>query len=254
MTVLNTWVELSSLYRASRPPILRPLFLNGGLRQTWPVWAVISAGIALVLSHSLQSDSSSGALLTAVGMALFALGLLLSKERALAWNFRAHYQRYAIGKLPFFKRENYLRYALFAEALRSQGKTTAEVKKMLKAAQVAGDPDKANMASQSVIIIALLSALVAVSANLLLQTVVWKTNKGTLFLFPILLGLCITCIVVNIVRDTRHREQLIMRFLERAQLDIKMNEPHSAKYELLKGIARARPAENEENLQIDEPA
>lgn len=253
MTVLNTWVELSRLYRASRPKMLRPLFLNGGLRQTWPVWAVISAGIALMLSHSLQSDSFFRALATAVGIALFALGLLLTKERALSWNFRTHYQRYAIGKLPFFKRENYLRYSLFVEALQSQGKTSVEVKKMLKVAQVAGDPEKPNLASQSVIIIALLSALVAVSANLLLHTAIWETN-GALFLFPILLGLSGALTVVNIARDTRHREQLIVRFLERAQLEIELNETHPVTYEPRTEAAGLRATTNVENLQIDEPA
>lgn len=253
MTVLSTWVELSKLYNASRPKMLHPLFLNGGLRQTWPVWAVISAGIALMLSHSLQPDSLSRALATASGVALFALGLLLAKERALAWNFRGHYQRHAIGKLSFFKRENYLRYALFVEALQSQGKTSVEVKKLLKAAQIAGDPEKPNLASQSVIIIALLGALVAVSANLLLHTAIWKTN-GALFLLPILLGLFVAWMVVNIARDTRHREQLIVCFLERAKLEIELNETHTAKYVPRTEAEEFYPAENEENLKIDEPA
>lgn len=223
MTVLSTWVELSKLYKDSRPEMLRPLFLNGGLRQTWPVWAVIAAGIALLLAHSLQPDSLSRSFATFIGVALFALGLLLAKERALAWNFRDYYQRHAIGKLSFFKREEYLRYARFVESLQAQGKTSIEIKKFLKIASVAGDPEKPNLASQSIVIVTLLSALVTVSTNLLLSTAIWKANKGVLFLLPILLGLYVAWVVVGFSRNTQHREKLILRLLERAQFEIEIN-------------------------------
>lgn len=224
MTVLSTWVEISTCYKESRPSMLRPLFINGGVRQTWPAWTIVFSGAALIMAHSLDPNSTYRALATFGGVILFTLALFLIKERALAWNFQAYYQRHNLDKLPFFRREEQLRYAIFLETLQAQKKTATEIKDLLEIVETAEDPSKPSLASQNLIIATLLGALVTVSANLLTKTAIWKANKGIIFLLPILLGLYITWLIIDITKHNQHRSQLIIRALERAHYDIKLKE------------------------------
>ncbi|SFW63670.1 hypothetical protein SAMN03159511_0503 [Pseudomonas sp. NFACC19-2] len=224
MTVLSTWLEISTCYKESRPSMLRPLFINGGVRQTWPAWTIVFAGAALVVAHSLDPNSTYRALATFGGVILFILAVFLIKDRALAWNFQVYYQQHRLDKLPFFRREEHLRYAIFLETLQARKKTAAEVKDLLRIVETAEDPGKPSLTSQNLIIVTLLGALVTVSANLLTKTAIWEANKGLIFLLPILLGLYITWLIIDITKHNQHRSRLIIRALERAHYDIKLKE------------------------------
>lgn len=224
MTVLKTWSELLEIYNESRPKIFRALFLTGGIRQTWPTWSVLIALVMLLLAHSLQPEMPYRTVATFFGSILATLALILSRERCCAKHFQTHYQQHSLGDQSLFKRERNLRYALFKDTLQERGYNAAGVQHLRHIAEIAECPEKPYPASQNIAIIMLLTALIAISTDLLQLTEIWVTNKGGLFLLPLMLGLYIAYGIVDTIRSLKYRDLLIKRYLERAHIDIQIEE------------------------------
>ncbi|MGM3387265.1 hypothetical protein KXR94_06405 [Stutzerimonas stutzeri] len=224
MTVLKTWSEVLEIYKESRPKIFRALFLAGGIRQTWPTWSATIALVLLLLAHTLQPEAPGRTLATFFGSILAFLALILARERCCAKFFDLHYQHHSLGNQSLFKRERNLRYALFKDILQERGYTAAKVQRLSHIADIVGCPDKPYPASQNIIIIMLFTALIAISTDLLQLTETWVKNKGALFLLPLALGLYITYAIVDIIRSLKYRDLLIKRYLDRAYIDIQIEE------------------------------
>lgn len=224
MTVLKTWSELLEIYKESSPKIFRALFLSGGIRQTWPTWSTTIALVLLLLAHTLLPETPGRTLATFFGAALASLALILSRERCCAMLFDAHYQHHSLSDQSLFKRERNLRYALFKDILQERGYTAVEVQRLSHIADIAGCPEKPYPASQNIVIIMLLTALIAISTDLLQLTETWVKNKGALFLLPLVLGLYIAYAIADTIRSHKYRDLLIKRFLDRAHIDIQAEE------------------------------
>lgn len=178
MTVLKTWTEIKRIHKKCRPILARKVFFSGGLKETWPSWAVTSSLALLLLAHSLSTPSTFQNTATAIGSALGFIGLFLAKELYCKRAYPKQYRDHAIDKAPIFKRERLLQYALFNGELKNLGHNAKSIQEIVNLSEVAEDPEKPNPTSENLLLLTLATTASVIFTNLLLKTQTWDQNKG----------------------------------------------------------------------------
>ena len=116
MSNFKKWGELYEIYKTThRASVVKSLFKNKSLNQSWPYWMALSTYVAIssVVVYIVGKVSP----LSIFSIVLTASIIYIWLEFRIAKEYRKYYSAQNLKAHPFFLRTKYLSYVLFSEKL-----------------------------------------------------------------------------------------------------------------------------------------